>query len=153
MTQINRGGFKQHILLLELLRANSAFIQRHNAVRLGSCAAVFEGGKKPHRDYNSRKESAFTQLASLESAESRPQLLYCEPPLLCMESTALDACLSAPSGGNYKEQRFFATFWGSRETHRAVVPDACCLPAAVVSAWVALVELEAVVFIPAHVEQ
>lgn len=39
------------------------------------------------------------------------------------------------------------------DTYSAVVPDARGLPAAVVSTGVALVELEAVVLVPAHVEQ
>lgn len=38
-------------------------------------------------------------------------------------------------------------------THSAVVSDARGLPAAVVATGVALVQLEAVVFVPAHVEQ
>ena len=41
----------------------------------------------------------------------------------------------------------------ARETYSTVVPDAGGLPASVVSTGVTLVELEAVVFVPAHVEQ
>lgn len=62
--------------------------------------------------------------------------------------------LMAITGIEYLSFFFFlAMSLGSCETHSAVVPDACSLPAAVVSTGVALVELEAVVFIPAHVEQ
>lgn len=38
-------------------------------------------------------------------------------------------------------------------TYSAVVANACCLPAAVVAAGVTLVQLETIVFVPAHVEQ
>ena len=38
-------------------------------------------------------------------------------------------------------------------THRTVVSNTCGLPATIVSTGVTLVQLEAVVFVPPHVEQ
>lgn len=39
------------------------------------------------------------------------------------------------------------------QTYRAVVPNTGCLPASIVAAGVTLVQLEAIVFVPAHVQQ
>lgn len=64
----------------------------------------------------------------------------------CKSKSVSQSVSQIHSNGLYSKQRCVAS------TYARIVSNACGLPATVVAAWIGLVQLVAVVFVPAHVQ-